>query len=69
MSVVVKDIKNQQDFIFAKGNTTAIESICDPNTVPDNYRNIINDFAFKGFRVIAIASKKTQQLYGGLGLE
>jgi predicted P-type ATPase len=47
--------------IYTKGSHTSILKICNPNTIPKNYRQLVQYYGLKGFRVIAFAKRKLNQ--------
>ncbi|CAK80951.1 unnamed protein product (macronuclear) [Paramecium tetraurelia] len=51
MSVIVSDHK-----LFCKGSPEMIQTIC--QKVPENYKTILNRYASKGYRVIALAYRE-----------
>ncbi|CAD8086125.1 unnamed protein product [Paramecium sonneborni] len=55
MSVVLNDYK-----LFCKGSPEMIQTIC--LKVPDNYKTILNRYASKGFRIIALAYRDIPKL-------
>ena len=56
MSVICKD-KNEYYKIFTKGSPEKIIKFCNKKTIPENFERILNNFARKGFRIIAFAYK------------
>merc|ERR1711892_96754 len=65
MSVIVRVIQEtgDEDFsppstlVFCKGSPEKIEQLCCAESLPSNYREILNGYASNGFRVLAMAGK------------
>ncbi|XP_065319857.1 polyamine-transporting ATPase 13A3-like isoform X2 [Gordionus sp. m RMFG-2023] len=58
MSVISKTLTCKHFDLFTKGAPEKILSLCQPETVPDNYLDVLKTYTMKGFRVIAMAHKK-----------
>ncbi|CCE78473.1 Piso0_001096 [Millerozyma farinosa CBS 7064] len=61
MSVVVRD-RNDDTFIFTKGAPEVMSDICIPETLPENYEDILHRYTHQGFRVIALAYKELRDV-------
>lgn len=60
MSVIVSkppDGSSDSMTVFCKGSPEMIASLCDPSTIPTDYMNVVNFYAHKGYRIIALASR------------
>ena len=64
MSVVASDETSNTAWVLAKGDPVKISSLL--HTSPKNYHQVANSLASRGFRVLALASRKIQQSEGGL---
>ena len=58
MTVVCKN-NNDSDLhcVFSKGSPEKIRELCEKETFPSNYDSILNGYASKGFRVLALSGK------------
>ncbi|MCQ2821022.1 MAG: HAD-IC family P-type ATPase, partial [archaeon] len=57
MTVIAKD-PNQEFFkAFCKGSPEKVKELCLPETVPDNFADILASYTSKGLRVLACATK------------
>ncbi|KAL4462589.1 hypothetical protein ABPG74_000419 [Tetrahymena malaccensis] len=65
MSSIVKKISNSQQFyrLHVKGSPEKIHELSNPETIPDNYHEVLDFYARKGFRIISFAIKN---LYMGI---
>jgi magnesium-transporting ATPase (P-type) len=43
-----------------KGSPEKVYSLCDKNSIPDNFTSVLNSYASKGFRVIGLACKEVK---------
>ncbi|CZR14628.1 Cation-transporting ATPase [Caenorhabditis elegans] len=43
--------------VFTKGSPEMIASLCIPDTIPEDYMEVVDEYAQRGFRLIAVASK------------
>nr|Q27533.2 RecName: Full=Probable cation-transporting ATPase W08D2.5 [Caenorhabditis elegans] len=60
MSVIVFDPREDRPdnmMLYSKGSPEMILSLCDPNTVPEDYLLQVNSYAQHGFRLIAVARR------------
>ncbi|KAK9469609.1 hypothetical protein V1512DRAFT_269183 [Lipomyces arxii] len=57
MSVVVKRLRDLDMQVFVKGAPEIMPQICDPDSFPRNYEELLQDYTHKGYRVIGVASK------------
>ncbi|KAJ9123150.1 hypothetical protein QFC22_001343 [Naganishia vaughanmartiniae] len=60
MSVVVKRLKSSSMEIYVKGAPEVMQDICDPDTFPRDYDDMLSYYTRNGFRVIAIAGKSLE---------
>lgn len=59
MSVICQDPKLPNSFtIFVKGAPEVMEEICLPETIPDDYHELLSQYTHSGYRVIACATRK-----------
>uniref|UniRef100_A0A0K0EYM5 Cation-transporting ATPase n=1 Tax=Strongyloides venezuelensis TaxID=75913 RepID=A0A0K0EYM5_STRVS len=65
MTVLVHNIedgrKNLQ--LYSKGAPEMIASLCDPASIPENYTEIVNNYAQHGYRLIAVAYRNLEMSY------
>ena len=64
MSVVVKDAKTSEGYIFTKGAAEVVAELCDKSTLPDNLNMQIAKAAKSGFRVLGFAYKRLESAKG-----
>ncbi|SCU78143.1 LAMI_0A03598g1_1 [Lachancea mirantina] len=57
MSVIVKPFGENVFWGFTKGAPEVISEICNKNTMPRNYEELLEEYTHNGFRVIACAGK------------
>lgn len=57
MSTIVYDNEAKRWISFTKGAPEKIKKICDINTIPANYSQIMESMAIQGFRIIALGYK------------
>lgn len=43
--------------IFTKGSPEMVASLCLPESLPENYMDVVDEYAQRGFRLIAVAAK------------
>ncbi|XP_042231973.1 polyamine-transporting ATPase 13A3-like isoform X2 [Homarus americanus] len=55
MSVIVRMLGQQHMDLYAKGAPEVIQSLCRPESVPDDLGPILTQYTVQGFRVIALA--------------
>lgn len=58
MSVIVRVLGEKHMKIFAKGAPEKIHSLCQPNTIPKDFYEVLCKYTSRGYRVIALAHKK-----------
>ncbi|KAE9552932.1 hypothetical protein FO519_003846, partial [Halicephalobus sp. NKZ332] len=65
MAVVVHDIAEHSHamHLYVKGAPEIIASLCNPETIPLDYFNIVNKYAQHGYRLIAVAVKDFEMSY------
>ncbi|ORZ37164.1 hypothetical protein BCR44DRAFT_1431579 [Catenaria anguillulae PL171] len=69
MAVIVTGIKDDAGMrMYAKGAPESMAEICDQSTIPANYDALVNDFAHRGLRVLAVATRpiKSAELDAGI---
>ncbi|EGT45878.1 hypothetical protein CAEBREN_18457 [Caenorhabditis brenneri] len=60
MSVIIStpsEHSAHEMIVFTKGSPEMIASLCVPDTIPKNYTDVVDEYAQRGFRLIAVASK------------
>ncbi|UXI19428.1 aspartate aminotransferase [Sarcoptes scabiei] len=62
MSVVVRQINGIQFEVYAKGSPEMIASLCNPDSIPSNYSNILQKYTEKGYRVLGLAYRPLPSL-------
>lgn len=55
MSVVTRQFSGDRFVVFSKGAPEKIASLCDPETIPDNFHEVLHNYTRRGFRVLALA--------------
>ncbi|KAJ6594005.1 Ca-transporting ATPase [Mycena capillaripes] len=62
MSVVVKRLKSSSMEIYVKGAPEVMTDICDRDSLPRDYDDLLSYYTKRGYRVIAIAGKSIEGL-------
>lgn len=62
MSVVVKRLKSNSMEIYVKGAPEVMADICDRDSFPQDYEDLLSYYTKRGYRVIAIAGKSIDGL-------
>ncbi|CCO31350.1 hypothetical protein BN14_05390 [Rhizoctonia solani AG-1 IB] len=62
MSVVVKRLKSSSMEIYVKGAPEVMGEICDPESFPGDYEDMLSYYTKHGYRVIALAGKSMEGL-------
>lgn len=62
MSVIVKRLKGSSMEIYVKGAPEVMTEICDPDSLPQDYDDLLAYYTKRGYRVIAIAGKSIEGL-------
>ncbi|KAF8622733.1 hypothetical protein AX15_006823 [Amanita polypyramis BW_CC] len=62
MSVVVKTLKSNSMEIYVKGAPEVMLDICDRDSFPDDYDDLLSYYTKRGYRVIAMAGKSIEGL-------
>ena len=60
MSVLVKHSKQFKAFV--KGSPEKIEELCNQDSIPKEYFNILEQYTSKGYRVIALAYRTMEDM-------
>ncbi|KAI0318235.1 hypothetical protein OF83DRAFT_1057181, partial [Amylostereum chailletii] len=60
MSVVVKRLKSTSMEVYVKGAPEVMTDICDRDSFPDDYDDLLSYYTKRGYRVIAIAGKSIE---------
>jgi magnesium-transporting ATPase (P-type) len=62
MGVIIKSLNRPKFEFICKGSPEKIAHICSPSTLPNNFRQILDKYTRKGYRVIAIAYKCLEKM-------
>ena len=62
MSVICKNYFDNKFRCFVKGSPEKIQELCDPQTMPGNYDEVLEQYTKEGFRVIGLATKPLPNL-------
>ncbi|TIB92882.1 hypothetical protein E3Q19_01771 [Wallemia mellicola] len=57
MSVIVKRLKSQSMEVYVKGAPEVMSDICDKDSLPEDYEDLLSYYTKHGYRVIALAGK------------
>merc|ERR1719282_363685 len=64
MSVITRVVEERDEgftapvtMVFCKGGPEMIQRLCKPETIPDDFSSVLDSYASRGFRIIALASK------------
>ena len=63
MSSVVKSLTGTSFMCYCKGSPEKISELCQENTIPENFNDILNKYTSQGFRVLALSCKVIQMTY------
>jgi len=63
MSTIVKNIPETNFLCFCKGSPEKISELCNENTLPENFNEVLNKYTSKGFRVLALSCKIMRMTY------
>ena len=63
MSTIVKNIPETNFLCFCKGSPEKISELCNKNTLPENFNEVLNKYTSKGFRVLALSCKVMKMTY------
>ena len=63
MSVITKNVNENYYKIFCKGSPEKLKELCIPETIPINFNDILNKYAIKGFRILALGFKTIKMSY------
>lgn len=62
MSVICKNEFDNKYRVFVKGSPEKISDLCRPETLPNNFVEVMSSYTREGYRVIALASKELDNL-------
>ncbi|KAH8119391.1 Ca-transporting ATPase [Phellopilus nigrolimitatus] len=62
MSVIVKRLKSSSMEVYVKGAPEVMAEICEKDSFPDDYDDLLSYYTKRGYRVIAIAGKSVEGL-------
>ena len=51
-------LDGQQFTVYTKGAPEKMEDLCNPDSIPENFNQLLKHFAVQGFRVIALAYRE-----------
>ncbi|KAI5754967.1 hypothetical protein M8J77_013022 [Diaphorina citri] len=57
MSIITRQLGSEQLMVYCKGSPEMIQSLCLPETVPENIVSVLSEYTEQGYRVIALASR------------
>ena len=57
MSSVVKSLTGTSFMCYCKGSPEKISELCQENTIPENFNDILNKYTSQGYRVLALSCK------------
>jgi cation-transporting ATPase 13A3/4/5 len=63
MSVITKNVNENFYKVFCKGSPEKLKELCMPETIPANFNDVLNKYAIKGFRILAMAFKTIKMSY------
>ena len=63
MSSVVKSLTGTSFMCYCKGSPEKISELCQENTIPENFNEVLNRYTSQGFRVLALSCKVMQMTY------
>ena len=63
MSSLVKSLTGTNFMCFCKGSPEKISELCQENTIPENFNEVLNKYTSQGFRVLALSCKIIQMTY------
>ena len=63
MSVITKNVNENYYKIFCKGSPEKLKELCMPETIPNNFNDVLNKYAIKGFRILALGFKTIKMSY------
>ncbi|XP_022816186.1 probable cation-transporting ATPase 13A3 isoform X1 [Spodoptera litura] len=58
MGVITNVLGQPQMVYFVKGAPEKVAGMCNPETLPENFSSVLNEYTSNGFRVIGLAHKK-----------
>lgn len=61
-SVIVRQFGDNGASIFVKGAPESVRAICLPDSLPQDFEDLLNQYTHKGYRVIACAARYEQKL-------
>lgn len=62
MSVICKNTIDNCFRVFVKGSPEKLEELCDKQTIPSNYKEVLEQYTKEGYRVIALATRTLPDL-------
>ena len=63
MSVITKNVNEEYYKIFCKGSPEKLKELCIPETIPADFNDVLNKYAIKGFRILALGFKTIKMSY------
>jgi len=62
MSVICKNVFDDNYKVFVKGSPEKICELCTPSSLPENFTDVMSSYTKDGYRVIALATKDLPNL-------
>jgi cation-transporting ATPase 13A3/4/5 len=62
MSVICKNVFDDNYKVFVKGSPEKICELCTPSSLPENFTDVMSSYTKDGYRVIALATKDMPNL-------
>ena len=63
MSVLCRNEIDNKFRCFVKGSPEMIGSLCRPETLPQHFKEVLEDYTKEGYRVIALAQKELPETF------
>lgn len=62
MGVIIRKLGGQHFEYYCKGSPEMLLNFCKPETVPDDFLNVLESYTQQGYRVIALAHKELNKM-------
>ena len=62
MSVICRNQIDNKFKAFVKGSPEKISELCNPNTLPKDFQDVLMKYTKEGYRVIALAMKELDEM-------
>lgn len=63
MGVIIRKLGGQNFEYYCKGSPEMILNFVEPNTIPNNFHDVLESYTQEGYRVIALAHKELRMSY------